>query len=284
MSMKPSAQRDRQMFVYGERLRVNVEPPPTGGGTHYEPQTAEQARDLLLPRMQAVVAQVAQLTDEYRGERLYVETQLLPNYLAPSHFPAALLAEVRAVTVGSCSAPHIYRTARREQETVTCRLILAMDEAGLQRLQQLVDRPGAGRSQQTAFAEIRKLDDVAMRMPSDVVIRLPEDVSEEIVWEAVLHPLTTSEGEPVALSDTAVERWFHLVEDHGGQGHRDYVRRVGGLTFAPITLRGSEALDVARFNPLRALRPMPPIRPAPPIFLRAVAVVAPPPLRGTACE
>ena len=71
------------MFVYGERLRVDVEAPPTGGGTHYEPQTADQARDLLLPRLQAVVAQVAELPEEYKGERLYVETQLLPNYLAP---------------------------------------------------------------------------------------------------------------------------------------------------------------------------------------------------------
>lgn len=71
------------MFVDGERLRVDVEAPPTGGGTHYEPQTADQARDLLLPRLQAVVAQVAELPEEYKGERLYVETQLLPNYLAP---------------------------------------------------------------------------------------------------------------------------------------------------------------------------------------------------------
>ena len=94
----------------------------------------------------------------------------------------------------------------------------------------------------------------------------------------MLHPLTTSEGQSIALSDAAIERWFQLVEGHGGQGHRNYVRRVGGLTFAPVTLRGSEALGVARFNPLRTLRPMPPIRPLPTIFLRAAATVTPPPL------
>jgi len=264
------------MFVFGERLRVEVEAPPTGGGDHYEPQTAEEARDLLLPRVQALVAQMAQLPEEYRGDRLYVETQLLPNYLAPSHYPTALLSEVDAVTVGSRAAADIYRTQRRQQETVTRRLILAIDDAGLQRLQRLVDHPGAGRSQQNAFAEIRKLDDLGMRSPSDVVVRLPEDIAAEITWEAVLHPLTTSEGHAVPLSDAAVEKWFHLVEGRGGRAHREYVRRVGGLTFAPVTLRGGEALDVARFNPLRALRPMPSIRPIPAIFLRAAAMVAPP--------
>jgi len=39
-------------------------------------------------------------------------------------------------------------------------------------------------------------------LPRDptVVVRKPDDESEEITWEAVLHPLTTSEGDPVALS------------------------------------------------------------------------------------
>jgi hypothetical protein len=251
-----------------------------GGGDHYEPLTAEQARELLLPRVQAIVTYVAQLPAEFRGDRLYVETQLLPNYLAPSHYPTALLSEVGAVTVGSRAATDVYRTQRREQQTVTRRLILAMDDAGLRRLQRLVERPGPGRSQQTAFSEIRKLDDLGMRPPGEVVVRLPDDVTEEITWEAVLHPLTASEGHAVALSDEAVEKWFRLVEGRGGRGHRDYIRRVGGLTFAPVTLRGSEALDVARFNPLRVLRPMPPIRPTPTIFLRAAAVVAPPSVPG----
>jgi hypothetical protein len=70
------------------------------------------------------------------------------------------------------------------------------------------------------------------------------------------------------VSDATVENWFALVERSGGTGHREYVRRVEGLTFAPVTLRGSAAREVARFNPLRALRPMPPIRPTPAVSLR----------------
>lgn len=276
MSMPPSRDRERFMFVQGERLRVSVEPPPSGGGEHYEPQTAEQASALLSPLLQGVVARASQLPPELRGERLYIETQLLPNYLAPSHFPAALLTEMGAITVGSRAAPDVYRTARREQETITRRLILAVENDGLQRFQRLVSRPGVGRSAQQAFAELRKLDDVGMREPEEVLVRIPEDESEPIVWEAVLHPATTVQGEPVAVSDETIEKWFALVEQRGGTGHRDFVRQVGGLTFAPVTLPGSAALDVARFNPLRALRPMPAIRPAPAVVLRAVANALPP--------
>lgn len=223
--------------------------------------------------MQGVVARAIQLSDELRGERLYIEAQLLPNYLAPSHFPGALVDELRAVTVGSRSARDTYRTARREQETVTRRLILAVEDEGLERFQRLVEQPGRGRTEQQAFAELRKLDHVGMREPDQVIIRVPEDETEEIVWEAVLHPASTVDGEPVAANDATVDKWFALVEQRGGRSHREYVRRVGGLTFAPISLRGSAAREVARFNPLRALRPMPPIRPVPTISLRAVGPV-----------
>ena len=270
MSMQPPRDRARLLFVQGERLRLAVEQPPSGGGAHYEPQTAQQAREVLLPLVQAVVARAIQLPEELRGDRLYIETQLLPNYLAPSHFPGTLLNEMGAVTVGSRSAPDVYRTAHRQQETVTRRLILALEDEGLERFQRLVERPGVGRSEQLAFEELRKLDDIGMREPDEVIVHMPDDQRAEIVWEAVLHPATTVEGEPIGANDATVEKWFALVEQRGGTGHREYVRRVGGLTFAPVTLSGSVAREVARFNPLRALRPMPPIRPTPTISLRQV--------------
>jgi len=85
--------------------------------------------------VQNLVSQVAQLPNEFRGDRVYIETQLLPNYLAPSHFPSALLAEVGAFAVGSRAAPDVYRTPRREQKVVTRRLILALEDAGLKRFE-----------------------------------------------------------------------------------------------------------------------------------------------------
>jgi hypothetical protein len=276
--MSPDSPRDRArlLFVDGERLRLSVEQPPSGGGSHFEPQTALEAQTLLLPQVLGVASRARQLPDEMRGVKLYIEAQLLPNYLAPSHFPGALLSELGAVTVGSRSAPDVYRTARRSQDTTTRRLILAVDDDGLNRLQRLVEEPGQGRSEQQAFAELRKLDDIGMREPSQVVVRVPEDETEEIVWESVLHPATNAEGEPVALNDATVEKWFALVEQRGGTAYREYVRRVGGLTFAPVMLRGAAAREVALFNPLRTLRPMPPMRPAPNVFLRTAMRAIPP--------
>lgn len=102
----------------------------------------------------SVVARAMQLPQQLRSERLYIETQLLPNYLAPSHFPWALLNELGAVTVGSRSAPDIYRTAKREQETVTRRLILSVEDEGLKRFQRLVEQPVRERTAQQAFAEL----------------------------------------------------------------------------------------------------------------------------------
>lgn len=272
----PPRERERRLFVEGEKLRIPVTPPPTGGGPHYEPQTAEEARELLLPLVRSVATQAAQLAAELRGDRIYIEAQLLPNYLASSHFPAMLLSELGAVAVGSRTAIDTYQTAHRKQETVTQRLILAITDAGLGHFQRLIEEPGRGRSDQLAFAEIRKLDDVSMRSPDEVVVRRPADEASEITWEAVLHPSGISGGDTVALEEATVEKWFTLVERFGGRGHRDYVRRVGGLTFAPVTLRGSSAYDVARFNPLRVLRPMPGSRPAPRISLRKVTAVLPP--------
>jgi hypothetical protein len=276
MSDPPTRERDRRLFVNGEALRMNVEFPPSGGGDKYEPQTADAARDLLLPRLRSVVAEFARIPAELRGDKVYFEAQLLPNYLAPSHFPTALLARIGATAVGSRAAADVYRTRQRAVDVITRRLILAVDDDGLPALERLFEHPSSSRSDQLAFAEIRKLDDIGISSPEQVIVRRPEGTTGDSVWEAVLNPASATEGEPAAVSSATVEKWFALVEQFGGHAHRDYVRQVGGLTFAPVTLRADAVTDVARFNPLRVMRPMPPIRPLPGISMRSISTVQPP--------
>ena len=91
---------DRRLFIGGERLRISIDAPPAGGGEKYEPQTPEQARELLMPMMEEVAEAAAVIPSRLRGERIYVEARLLPNYLAASHFPEALLTRVGAVFGG----------------------------------------------------------------------------------------------------------------------------------------------------------------------------------------
>lgn len=78
---------ERRLLVGGERLRVEVDAPPSGGGDKFEPQTPAEARDLLLPMVQTLTAAAAKLPSRLRGDRVYIEARLLPNYLATSYFP-----------------------------------------------------------------------------------------------------------------------------------------------------------------------------------------------------
>jgi hypothetical protein len=268
---------DRRLFIGGERLRIDVDAPPSGGGEKFEPQTAAEARERLLPMVHSVVEAAGRLSSRLRAERVFVEARLLPNYLAASHFPDTLLGRIGAIPVGSRADVGEYRTKTKVQEVGTRRLILAVDDDGLELLSRLIERPGRSRSDQQAFAEIRKLDRISIASPEEVVVARPADEGTSITWEAVLHPLTVLQGQPEPLDPTTMAKWHSHVEGLGGRTHRDFVRQVGGLTFAPIALPVSRAEQLAGFNPLRALRPMPAIRPHPRLGLRSAARLNPAP-------
>lgn len=263
----------RRLLLNGEALRIDVEPAPTGGGPKYEPFTSEEAREWLLPQVRAARTEIQALPDFLRAsDRVYIEAKLLPNYIAPSYYPEALLGYIGAVPVGSRADTGTLRTASKVQQSGTRRLILAVDDAAMERLEALIDAHGVDRSALQAFAQIRRLEEFAPPAASTVLRSDPERDNiggVESVWEAVLHPRGVSSGEPVPLDDEAIERWVALVESRGGAVHRDFLRRVGGLTFMPIRAASTEVAELARFNPLRVLRPMPAIRPRPRFGLRS---------------
>jgi hypothetical protein len=267
---------DRRLFIGGERLRMDVDAPPSGGGDKFEPQTPEEAREVLLPMVRSVLEAAERIPSRLRGEHVYVEARLLPNYLAASHFPSALLGRIGAIPVGSRADTGVYRTKSKSKEAGTRRLVLAMDDDGLELLEALINQPGSARSAQQAFAEIRKLDRISIASSDEVIVSRPDDGRLQITWEAVLHPSTVLQGEPEPLDPATMEKWFTHVDSLGGRSHRDFVRRVGGLTFAPVLLRISQADQLAQFNPLRALRPMPAIRPRPRLGTRATSRLLPP--------
>lgn len=267
---------DRRLFIGGERLRMDVDAPPSGGGDKFEPQTPEEAREVLLPMVRSVVEAAERIPSRLRGEHVYVEARLLPNYLAASHYPNALLSRIGATPVGSRADTGVYRTKSKAKEAGTRRLVLAIDDDGLELLQALIIQPGSARSEQQAFAEIRKLDRISIASSDEVITSRPDEGQSQITWEAVLHPSTVLQGEPEPLDPATMEKWFTLVDALGGRSHRDFVRNVGGLTFAPVVLRVARADQLAQFNPLRALRPMPAIRPRPRLGTRAVSRLRPP--------
>lgn len=273
MSLTGSEKPSRPLLVNGEALKVAVTAPNSGGGAKYEPRTAEDAATLLLPQLTSALADAHDLPQQLRAEdRIYVEAKLVANYLAPSYFPTLLLAAIGATPVGSRADVGLYETASKSEQVQTRRLIFTLPETGLASFETLVRTGGQGRTQAQAFAEIRKLDEIALPDPSRV-LRTPERENSgegARTWEAVLHPSTTLSGEAVALDEATLMRWFELIETQNGYVHRDYVRRVGGLTFMPVTMPSDEdAAALAAFNPLRTLRPMPAIRPRPRFGLRS---------------
>jgi Subtilase family len=171
------------------------------------------------------------------------------------------------------------KTAKQSVVAVTRRLILSVDDQGLQTLERLVDGTGTNRSERQAFEEIRTLDRFSIASPAEVILDRPVKVSE-ITWEAVLHPRGSFRGEAEPLDPTTLEKWFKLVESLGGRCYRDYVRTVGGLTFSPVVASSAVIEQLSEFNPLRAIRPMPTVRPQPVLQLRATAPTVIPPKSG----
>jgi hypothetical protein len=62
------------------------------------------------------------------------------------------------------------------------------------------------------------------------------------------------------LQDAAFDKWSNFIGSLGGEVDVKYRREVGDLTFVPIALVAELADEAARFNLLRALRPMPKLR------------------------
>lgn len=264
----------------GEVLRTDLQSVNTGGGPKYEPFTAVEARETLLPQLEAAVGSVSSLRPEQRApDRVYIEAQLLPNFISASDFPDALLTRIGAVPVGSRFASGTYQTRARVREGApTRRLILSIEDSGLSELLAIVAAAGGdARSDRAAFEEIRKFSDVGFADADEVIVQPLVGVDDEpLLCEAVLHPATTVNGEPVPLDDETLQRWVNFISGRG-EVVQDYIRTVGGLTFSPVYVLPGSAEAITQFNPLRALRPMPAIRPRPGFGTRSTRRVAPPP-------
>lgn len=261
----------RPLLSNGEALKIDVTAPRPSGGPKYEPQTDEQAREYLQPQLAATRELALGLDPDVRGDRIYIEARLLPNYIAASSYPSGLLTQIGAAAVGSRYDKGIYRTKNQEKIAGTRRLILSIDDAGLRAFSKLVADRGEDKTERQAFHEIRKLDEITLSVPPPKLYS-----TDSKMWEAVLHPDLDDLGKTNPASDVVMQKWFNLIERLEGRVYRDYIRIVGGLTFTPIHLPTGAAQFAARFNPLRVLRPLPEIRPRPTFGTRSVPKLSAP--------
>jgi hypothetical protein len=186
---------------------------------------------------------------------------------------------------GLASRSSTYQTrTKTEPDQPTKSYLLAGDERSIGRIADLLASEAVRGGERAARERLRQFE--VMRLPAvDEVLRSRPDVAEEeeiVTWEAVLHPAIDAAGEASAAERQKIlGKWAEWVDVLGGEVAVDYQRSIRGMTFMPVRLPADAADEAARFNPLRALRPMPKVRPVPVGPLRVVATAsrlpAPPP-------
>jgi len=272
---------ERPLLAGGEQLRGEVER-TLGGGPKYHPRSFAQAQQILLPQVTRLQQDVARTPSKLRGERVILEASVLPNYLANSYFPAELFRQADLVPVGTRAATAPYETAKHPpEERPTKAYLLAGDERSLSMIAGLLRGEGDARGPAAAVREsLRQLDLIRLPLAEEVLrSQPPTHEGELITWEAVLHPPIAATGRPSESERGAImEKWTSWVKSLGGEVAEKYERTIKGMTFMPVRLPSDAGPEAVRFNPLRALRPMPHIRPIPTSPLRIRTTKGQPPL------
>lgn len=141
-----------------------------------------------------------------------------------------------------------------------------------------MERGGRTRSTKSAAEQLREFYEIRLASEDEIlphhnqVREALEDSTQDTLhdWEAVLHPGSDSRVRHLEpIDEVTFGKWVALVSELGGEVLERYKRVVGGLTFVPVRLADNAVVQASRFNPLRALRPLPAMRPIQPGVLRS---------------
>lgn len=278
--MADERQPTRPLLTGGERLTEPIVLKRGGRQPETLPQTFDQARAKLAPRVSRALADAEALPASLRGRRLIVEATVLPNYLANTHHPGTLFEAAGAVPIGTRGARAVHRTRTKTTEDApTKTYVLAADDKTLPQVAELLAGPVP--PDRRLSADVAKLDDIWLPA-SDEILRMGDGeviiVDGMVALEAVLHPTVDAAGRlDIEERRSVWAKWRKLVQDLGGRVRDDFATHLDGMLFLPVLLPGAAVEQAARFNPLRALRPMPEIKPVLPSPLRTVKATPVPP-------
>lgn len=257
-----------------------------GHGDKYHPFEYADVRAGLHSQVDAIRSTVEELPDRYRGDRVIIQAKLHPNYLAASHHPRVLRADADLVVVGTRAARGKLRrrSGGDEDDARTKTLLFAATNESLNRMSDLLADPSPPSEIADEFVRFETFslpgnERVTSRRPEETV----DDPEAELTWEAILHPAVDVTGRTSErAADLIIAKLDALLRSFDGELRRTYLRQVGGLTFVPVRLRRRHLTELSRFNPLRAVRPMPRMRRIPDQRLRGIDLgsTAPPPPSG----
>jgi hypothetical protein len=236
-----------------------------GHGPKYHPYSYDEVRPTLAAQVHEIQEELTSLPDSYRGERVIVQAKLHPNYLAASHHPRVLRADADLVMVGTRASRGTLRkrSGPDEENAPTKTLLLAATPDSLARIGELLATTAPPDQIAEEFVRFESI-----RLPGPERIhgrrREAHDGSDQLAWEAVLHPAIDRRGRAsdAAAGDIA-EKLHALIVELGGRMSEPYLRQVGTLTFVPVRLGKDQLDELQRFNPLRSIRPMPQMRALP---------------------
>jgi hypothetical protein len=260
---------DRPALTGGENYSSDIPFSPTRPSDTAH-QTLAEVQAHIGPQIRSIHEQAEALTAAQLGQsgRVVVEAQMMPNFLAASHYPAALFEAAGVVPVGSRAARGVRKRARLddEKDQLAKVFLLSADAAALERLEGLFTSRDA--LTDPVVDDMIKFTDLRFEGADQVLSLVTGEVRSagdgRLVLEAVLHPQLAAIGEPDPAAEITVRHDFTAhVEALGGTVSDDFVALEGGMWHLPILLPSRALHSAAMFAQLRTLRPMPQLRPAP---------------------
>lgn len=226
---------------------------PSSGRPKPEPYSLEQQRSLFVPVLDRLAGLARETPPELtpRGE-VAAKLTVHPQFLAKSYFPASLLTTSGLRLIGSRATditPRKMVRAAEPQEMPTATLIVAGTEESYAHASQMLQ---AAELSAAMTAQFNRLERVEPFASADRKRGL--DLIHFDGWaETVLH---------ASFQDRdVVDAFVDRVRALGGEVDRGRARTVGGLTFLPLHVQESEAIELIRgieeFTHLRAIRNMP---------------------------
>ncbi|WP_163869600.1 S8 family peptidase [Myxococcus eversor] len=262
----------RPLLGGGEHLR-EVVTIAQGGRPKFHPHTLAEAHALLAPQAGSLAKAVTKMPQALRARHIVFEATLLPNYLAPSYFPTALLEAHSLYPVGTRQATGVLKTKKKQKDDAPTKTILiAGDPAHVLSFANAAMRRPVG-EKDPEWSKLRELSEIRLATPDDIV-KAPKVAlgdGEVITWETVLNPIGRNKNERSDLEPEAFLRWVKHIRDLDGDVDIEFRRELGGVIFVPIALHAEAIHEAARFNLVRAIRPMPSIRPYRPTFRRTAS-------------
>lgn len=250
----------RPLLGGGEQLRGEAEW-RRGGRPQQSAYSVFEQWEQLAPQAVRLLEDLRSMPAQQRVAHMVVEATLLPSYFASTHYPKDLIEGSGLYQVGSKQARGTRRTASRtSQEVATKTLLLAgPDDALLAFAARFAEAPRE--EADPRWIEPMRFASLGITKSADVIRGVPPEHGdgELFTWEAVLSSFAKP-GYSNQLDHDAFEKFDALVQEHHGYLARAYRRQVGAIVFVPVVMTVESARQVAAFNVLRAVRPMPMVR------------------------